>query len=167
MSKTIYDYSVPVLLGMMSNLSKVLTKGEENAKERNIAPEVFLQSRIAPDMFALPRQVQIATDNAKGCACRLAGIEVPKWADDEKTFADLQARISKTIDLLKSVDRSKFDDADEKTIEMKFGPRELSFSGIDYLNKLAIPNAHFHCSMAYAILRMNGVPVGKLDYLGG
>ncbi len=165
MTKTIYDYSIPVLTAMMGNLSAILAKGHQNAVERNIAPEVFLNSRIAPDMFALPRQVQIATDNAKGCACRLAGRDIPKWADEEKTFEELQVRIAKTLELLASIEKSEMDGADTKVVEMKFGTREFKFTGIDYLNRMAIPNVHFHCTTAYNILRANGVPLGKMDYL--
>ena len=167
MSMTLYDFSVPIFGAMLSNLSKVLAKAEQNALERKIAPEVFIQGRIAPDMLPLVNQIRIATDNAKGCGCRLSGREVPRFADEEKTFADLQERISKTKDLLKSLDRKEFEGAETRTIELKAGPRELKFNGTDYLNRFAMPNFQFHTTMAYAILRHNGVPLGKLDYLGG
>ena len=167
MTHSIYDYSVPVYAAMLTNLSKILTFAEANAAERRIAPEVLLNARLAPDMFHLIRQVQITTDHAKGAASRLAGKPVPSWPDEEKTFQDLQDRIAKTKTLLKNADRKDFEGAEDRVIEMKAGPRELKFSGFDYLNRFSMPNFQFHMAMTYAILRHNGVPVGKANYMGG
>jgi hypothetical protein len=163
----IYQYSVPVFSVMLKNLSQVLEQGEASAAERKIDPQVFLNGRLAPDMLRLVSQVQIAIDNAKGAASRLAGIAVPSWPDQENSFADLQAKITKARDYLKSFDAKQFEGAEDRVIQLKVGSMELNFKGIDYLNKFAMPNFQFHTTMAYAILRHNGVPLGKRVYLGG
>ncbi len=159
---------MPVYAAMLTNLSKILTFAEANAAERKIAPEVLLNARLAPDMFDLiPAGANYPTDHAKGAASRLAGKPVPSWPDEEKTFQDLQDRIARTKALLKSVDRKDFEGAESRVIEMKAGTRELKFSGFDYLNRFSMPNFQFHMAMTYAILRHNGVPVGKANYMGG
>jgi hypothetical protein len=164
---TIYDQIVPVFSHMLSNLDKVFTKAEADAETRKIDPQVFVNGRLAPDMLPLTRQVQIMTDQAKGGASRLAGVEPPKWPDEEKDFADLHARIAKTIAHLKSFKPAQFEGAETRSIELKFPQRTFTFTGKDYLLNFVTPNFYFHYTTAYAILRHNGVPVGKGDFLGG
>jgi hypothetical protein len=164
---TIYDQLVPVFSQMLSALDKVLTKAEADAAARKIDLDVFVNARLAPDMLPLTRQIQIMTDQAKGGASRLAGKESPKFADDEKTFADLHARIAKTIAHLKTFKPGDFEGAETRDIELKFPNATLSFKGKDYFLSFVIPNFYFHYTTAYAILRHNGVPIGKTDFLGG
>jgi hypothetical protein len=150
---------------MLSSLDKILTKAEADAESRKIDPLVLVNDRLAPDMLPLTRQVQIMTDGAKGAASRLAGVEPPKWADDEKTFADLHARIAKTIAHLQTFKPAQFDGAETRAIELKFPNATLNFTGKDYFLGFVIPNFYFHYTTAYAILRHNGVPIGKMDFL--
>lgn len=166
MAITIYDQLVPVFSQMLSALDKVLTKAEADAAARKIDLEVFTNGRLAPDMLPLTRQIQIMTDQAKGGASRLAGQEPPKWADDEKTFADLHARVAKTLAHLKTFKPEHFDGAETRSIELKFPNATFNFTGKDYLLGFVIPNFYFHYTTAYAILRHNGVPIGKGDFLG-
>lgn len=166
MAITIYDQLVPVFSHMLSSLDKVLTKAEADAAARKIDLEVFVNARLAPDMLPLTRQIQIMTDQAKGGASRLAGKESPKFADDEKTFADLHARIAKTLAHLKTFKPSDFEGAETRDIELKFPNATLKFTGKDYFLSFVIPNFYFHYTTAYAILRHNGVPIGKGDFLG-
>lgn len=167
MAITIYDQLVPVFSQMLSALDKVLTKAETDAAARKIDLEVLANGRLAPDMLPLTRQIQIMTDQAKGGASRLAGVEPPKWADDEKTFADLHARVAKTIAHLQSFKPAQFDGAETRAIELKFPNATFNFTGKDYLLGFVVPNFYFHYTTAYAILRHNGVPIGKRDFLGG
>jgi hypothetical protein len=164
---SIYDQLVPVFTQMLENLDKVLSKAEADAAARKIDPQVFVNGRLAPDMLPLTRQVQIMTDQAKGGASRLAGQESPKWTDDEANFADLHARIAKTIAHLKTFKPAQFEGAETRNVELKFPNATLSFTGKDYFLKFVIPNFYFHYTTAYAILRHNGVPIGKNDFLGG
>jgi len=164
---TIYDQLVPVFTKMLTALDKVLSKAEADAAARKIDPAVFVNGRLAPDMLPLTRQVQIMTDQAKGGASRLAGQESPKWADEEKNFADLHERIAKTIAHLNSFKPAQFDGAETRAIELKFPNATFNFTGKDYLLGFVVPNFYFHYTTAYAILRHNGVPVGKQDFLGG
>ena len=166
MAISIYDQFVPVFSHMLSALDKVLGKAEADAAARKIDLDVFFNGRLAPDMLPLVRQIQILTDQVKGCASRLAGQEPPKWADDEKSFADLHARVAKTIAHLKTFKPEQFSGADERAIEIKFPNATLNFTGKDYLLNFVIPNFYFHYTTAYAILRHNGVPIGKGDFLG-
>ncbi|MFC4860784.1 DUF1993 domain-containing protein [Pseudomonas sp. MAHUQ-62] len=167
MSLSMYEASIPVLARMLGNLSNILKKAEANAQARGIEPKVFIESRLAPDMYALARQVQIASDMAKGCAARLAGVEVPSWADTETTFEELQARIAKTQEFIKGIDAAKLEGSEDRTVVLKMRTGDISFSGRDYLLGFALPNFYFHITTTYAILRHNGVDVGKMDYLGG
>jgi hypothetical protein len=166
MSLTMYQASIPAFVRMLGNLSAILDKAAAHAEAKKIDPAVFINARLAPDMFPLSRQVQIATDMVKGCAARLAGIEVPRYEDNETTFAELQARIDKTKTFLQSVNASQIDGSEQHQITLKFGSRELSFLGQAYLLDFVLPNFHFHLSMTYAILRHNGVEIGKKDYIG-
>lgn len=166
MSLTMYQASIPGFLRMLENLSAILDKAANHAEAKKIDPAIFINARLAPDMFPLSRQVQIATDMVKGCAARLAGIEVPRYEDNETSFADLQARIAKTKTFLQSVSASQIDGSEERQITLKFGSRELGFVGQAYLLNFVLPNFHFHLTTAYAILRHNGVEIGKMDYVG-
>jgi len=166
MAFTIYDASVPPLVYMLENLGHVLTIGETHARENGADAKAYLDARLAPDMFALIKQVQVATDMSKGCGARLAGVEIPKYDDSETSFADLQARLAKTIAFLKGLDRAAFTGAEDKAITLKFPNAEFHFNGKDYLNNFAIPNVYFHITTVYAILRHKGVPLGKPDFLG-
>jgi len=163
---SMYEASVPVFSARLKALSTVLSTAEQNAADRKIDPQVFLTARLAPDMYALVRQVQVATDHAKGAPSRLARREVPKYEDNEATFAELQARLTKTLELLASFSAAEFDGSDDRIVELKFGQREVSMPGLQYLLHVAMPNFYFHVTTAYDILRHNGVPLTKGAYLG-
>jgi len=166
MSITMYQASIPVFVRMLGSLSAILDKAATHAETKKIDPAIFVNARLAPDMFPLSRQVQIATDMVKGCAARLAGIEVPSYEDNETTFADLQERITKTVAFLQSVSASQIDGSEDRKITLKFGSKELNFLGQAYLLDFVLPNFHFHLTTTYAILRHNGVEIGKKDYVG-
>jgi hypothetical protein len=166
MAISMYDFSIPVLIRGLTNLSAVLDKGVAHAAAKKFDSIVLAQSRLFPDMHPLVRQVQIACDTAKGAAGRLAGIEVPKHEDNETTFADLKARIAKTVAFVNSVTAAQLKDAESRAIEIKFPNGSWKFTGIGYLNDFVLPNFYFHTSIAYALLRKAGVEVGKMDYLG-
>lgn len=158
--------AVPVFTTYLTNLAAFLAKAAANAESRKIDQTVFITARLAPDMFALARQVQIATDHAKGAVARLAGIAVPSFADTETSFDELQARIQKTLDFIATVPAESIDGSEDRDIALKAGPNELHFKGEAYLTTFALPNFFFHLTTAYAILRHNGVDVGKRDFLG-
>lgn len=166
MSLSMYSASIPVLVRMLGNLSAILHKAEAYAAERKIEPSVLLNARLAPDMLPLVSQVQIASDNAKGCAARLACLDIPSYADTESSFAELQARIAKTQAFLGSVTAAQVDGSEGKSITLNFPGMELKFSGQDYLLNFVLPNFYFHVTTAYAILRHNGLDIGKMDFLG-
>lgn len=161
-----YQASVPVLIHTLGNLSLILDKGLAHAETKKIDPSVFVNARLAPDMYPLSRRVQIATDMAKGCAARLAGVEVPSYEDNEASFVDLQARIAKTIAFLKSISAEQIDGSEERAITLKLRGREVNFIGQPYLLYFVLPNLYFHVTTAYDILRHNGVELGKMDYIG-
>jgi uncharacterized protein len=163
---SMYQASVPAFLQMLNSLSAILDKAEAFAAERKIDPAVLLGYRLAPDMFPLSRQVQIATDQAKGCCARLAGVDVPKYADDETTFADLKARIARTIEFVQGFKPADIDGSEEQDITITAGSRELRFKGQQYLVSFVLPNFYFHATTAYAILRHCGLSIGKRDFLG-
>ncbi len=167
MALTMYQASIPVMTRAIRNLQAILAKGAQSAEERKIDASVFISARLAPDMLPLNRQVYIVSDTAKGAAARLAGVEVPSWPDTETTFPDLHARLEKTVDYLKGFTPAQIDGTEEKAISLKFGPRQVDFSGQGYLFGFVLPNLYFHVSIAHAILRHNGVNIGKMDYLGG
>ncbi|PTB22332.1 DUF1993 domain-containing protein [Trinickia symbiotica] len=167
MSLSMYQASVPVFLRGLTNLRAVLHKGRDHAEARKIDLAVLLSSRLYPDMFPLTRQVQSASDAAKFCTARLAGVEPPRFEDTETTFDELVARIDKTIAYLKEADASNIDGSEERTVTIKTPSRSIEFDGQSYLLHFALPNFFFHVTTAYAILRHNGVELGKLDYLGG
>ncbi|WP_337182314.1 DUF1993 domain-containing protein [Shinella sp.] len=166
MSISPYDLSVPAFQRGFAVLSRLLDKAEAFAQERKIDPQVLVNARLAPDMLPLAGQVQRMSDTAKGAAARLTGTEAPSFADDETTLADLRARIEKTTAYLASVPEAAFDDAADRTVVLKTRGGEMSSSGKEYLLTFVLPNFYFHLTTAYAILRHNGVAVGKLDFLG-
>ena len=166
MSLTMYQASIPVLIRMLGNLSSILDKAAAHAEAKKIDPAVFINARLAPDMYPLNRQIQIATDMAKGCAARLAGIEVPSYEDNESTFPDLQARIAKTVAFLQSVSVEQINSSEERTVTLKLRDKEISFLGQPYLLNFVLPNFYFHITVAYAILRHNGLEIGKMDFVG-
>ncbi len=166
MSELIYQSSKPMFVHNLKNLSAMLKKAARDARARGIEPSVLLNSRLSPDMFPLVRQVQIATDHAKGCCARLAGVESPVFADNETTFAELEARIKRTLKFLAGLKVSQFAGAETRDIVLQLPIGKLSFTGADYLNGWALPNFYFHYCAAYNILRHNGVGLGKGDYLG-
>ena len=165
MSLSMYQASVPVFIRMLGNLSTILGKAATYAETRKFDPSVLINARLAPDMLPLAFQVRTACDSAKGCAARLAGIDVPSYPDTETTFAELQARIAKTIDFMKSLKAEQIDGSEERTIVLKLR-QEMQFKGQAYLLGFALPNFYFHPTTAYAILRHNGLDIGKGDFLG-
>ncbi|HEX2581629.1 MAG TPA: DUF1993 domain-containing protein [Dongiaceae bacterium] len=167
MSFSIYAVAVPGILQALANLSGVLGKGEAFCTERKIEPEILINARLFPDMFPLSRQVQIAADTAKGMAARLGQVAIPSFPDTETSFSELRARIDKTVEFIKTVAPDKIVGAEDREVVMKIGQREVRFTGQTYLANFVLPNFYFHSSMTYAILRHNGVPVGKADFLGG
>ena len=166
MSISPYSASIPAFQHGFAVLAKLLDKAEAYAEEKNFKPQVLVDARLSPDMLSLAGQVQRLSDTAKGAAARLTATEAPAFADDEVTLADLRARIEKTAAYLASVPEAAFEGAEERTVVLKTRHREVSFTGQDYLLTHALPNFYFHLTTAYAILRHNGVPVGKLDFLG-
>jgi uncharacterized protein len=167
MSISMYQASVPYFLQLLGNLRKILEKAAAQAATKKFDPAVLVNDRLAPDMLPLARQVQIASDNAKGCAARLAGIEPPKYDDNEATVAQLIERIDKTLAFLKTVKADQIDGSEGRAIVLKFPNRTFEFKGLQYLVHFAIPNFTFHVVTAYNILRHNGIEIGKQDFLGG
>ncbi|MQR01858.1 DUF1993 domain-containing protein [Glaciimonas soli] len=167
MTISMYSASVPVFKQMLSALSDVLAKAEAHATEKKIDPSVFLQSRLFPDMFPLTRQVQIAADFAKSVPSRLAEIEVPAYEDSEQNFAELQARIKKTIALLDGFSAAQIDGKEGLEVVLRPGtPKERKLNGQAFLLHYGLPQFFFHVTTAYNILRHNGVEIGKLDFMG-
>jgi uncharacterized protein len=167
LSVSLYELSVPMFLQSLEALSNVLKKAEANAEERKIDPAVLVNARLAPDMFALKNQVQLASDHAKGAPSRLTGRDNPRYEDNEQTFADLQARIAKTRDYLGTFKPEDFEGAEDRPVVIKGRARELNFTGLNYIRHFALPNFFFHATTAYDILRHNGVPLSKIDFIGG
>lgn len=167
MSLSMYQASIPVFIRGLTNLAAIMDKAEAHAGAKHIEPDVFLNARLAPDMFPLVRQVQSVSDGAKGCAARLAGMEVPSYADTEASFAELKQRIAKTVSFLQSIAPAQVDGSEERPVTLKARDQELHFTGQTYLLGFALPNFYFHMTTAYDILRHNGVDLGKRDYLGG
>ncbi len=166
MSISMYLASVPPILRALTNLRAILEKAAVHAEAKKITPSVLVNARLYPDMFPLSRQVQMATDNAKGATSRLAGMEPPKYEDNESTFPELVARIDKTIAMLEKFKPEQIDGSEDKTITLHMHDRTLTFKGMPYLLDYVLPNFYFHVVTAYAILRHNGVEIGKKDFLG-
>ncbi|WP_437636535.1 DUF1993 domain-containing protein [Sorangium sp. So ce854] len=166
MAISMYQASVPALVRLLGNLSAILTKAVAYAEAKKIEPRVLLDARLAPDMLSLTRQVQIATDTAKGCGARLAGVDVPKYEDNESSFDELQARLAKTIAFLNGLRPEQIDGSEDRDVTIPTRNQPLTFKGLPYLLYFVLPNFYFHVTTAYAILRHNGLDVGKMDYLG-
>ncbi len=166
MALSMYQASVPAFVQMLTALSNILDKAAAFAAAKKVDPAVLLASRLAPDMFPLTRQIQIGADFAKGPMARLAGLEVPKYEDNETTIDALKARIAKTLDYVKSFKPEQIDGSEARAINLTVGGQPLTLTGQDYLVNFALPNFYFHITTAYAILRHNGVEIGKRDYMG-
>ena len=160
--------SLPVFKAMLGNLSHILDKGQAHAEARKFDPVALLQYRLAPDMLPFTRQIQIACDSAKNGVARISGVEAPRFEDNEATFPELKARIQKTLDYLATVPSESMDGTEEKDITFPIGrDKTRTMKAEAYLKLWAMPNFYFHITMAYAILRHNGVDLGKADYLAG
>lgn len=166
MSLSLYNIAIPPMLQRLRQLSHVLALGARHAQEHGIDPATPIQARLAPDMLPLSAQIQRVSDTAKGTGERLSGVPSPKLADTEQTFDELQARIAATVAYLESLTAEQVNAGQAREITLKFGRLSARFSGTDYLLQFGLPNFHFHVVTAYAILRNQGVALGKLDYLG-
>lgn len=162
----LYDQIVPVFTRGLGNLETLLDKAHAHAGGAGYDFSALLSARLFPDMFPLLRQVQLVTDFAKGAAARLAGQEVPRWEDSETNYTELKARLARTVEFLGSLPPAAFAEAATRRIELKTPAGEFSFNGKDFLQQWALPNFYFHAATAYNLLRHNGVPIGKLDFLG-
>jgi uncharacterized protein len=163
---SMYQASAPRFANTLRNLSAILDKAQAHAEAKKIDSAALTQARLFPDMFALARQVQIACDTAKGAVARLAGVEIPKHEDTEQTFAELKARIAKTLDFVESARPAQIDGAEEKEVTLKMRGQDVKLKGLQFLLGHAYPNFYFHVTTAYNILRHNGVELGKKDYIG-
>ena len=167
MTSAMYTHSVPVFKQMLTALKTMLTQASEYAATKSIEPDALLQARLAPDMFPLLKQVQIAADFSRGIAARLAGVDVPAFAGQEKSFADLDLLLTQTVAFLDSVNASQFEGKESSEIVLRPGtPKEKKLTGQVYLANYGSPQFFFHVTTAYAILRHNGLPVGKRDFMG-
>jgi hypothetical protein len=166
MPLSMHQASVAAFVKTLSNLKAILEKAQAHALAHKIEEAAFVNARLYPDMLPLSRQVQIATDIARGATARLSGVEPPSYEDKEQTFDDLIARVQRTIDYLRTLDAAAFDDAAARSITRPVAGEPHTFTGINYLLQFATPNVYFHTATAYAILRHNGVPLGKADFLG-
>jgi hypothetical protein len=167
MQISMYEALIPVANRMLKNLSVILDKGAAFAEAKKIEQTVLTGARLAPDMFPLTRQVQIACDMVKGGAARLGGMEVPKHDDTETTFAELKARVAKVQTVINSVPAANFVGSEDRAITLNMRSGDMHFSGLDYLRYFVMPNFYFHVTATYAILRHNGVELGKMDFIGG
>ncbi len=167
MSLSMYGASVPVFTRMFGNAQEWLAKAEEHAAARKFDPANYLGLRLAPDMLPFSRQIQIASDGAKGCVARLAGLEPPKWDDNEATLGDLRARLQRTADYAQTVPADKIDGSERREIVLPMRQGDpLRFDGEGYLKHFVLPNLYFHLTTTYALLRHAGVELGKRDFLG-
>jgi hypothetical protein len=167
MASTLYASSVPVFRQMLGALDAILAKADAHVIEKNIEPSALTQSRLFPDMFPLSRQVQVACDFARGVTARLAGSEVPKFEDTEQSFGELRGLIGRTLEFIGGFDESQFDTAATREIVTRPGtPKERRFDGQSYLLSYGLPQFFFHVTTVYALLRHNGIEIGKRDYMG-
>lgn len=166
MTISMYQASIPRFVNILGNLSNILDKAQAHVDAKKIDPAVLPDARLYPDMFPLSKQVQIACDTAKGVVSRLAGIEIPVYEDNEKTLADLKARVTKTIGFIQGVKAAQIDGSEDKDIVIKRGDKETHYKGMQFLLGHAVPNFYFHVTTTYNILRHNGVEIGKRDFLG-
>lgn len=163
MSFSIYAASAPVFVRALNNTAAILDK----ALAAGLSEAAILEARLAPDMHPFPRQIQMASDAAKGAVARLAGVEVPSMPDTEATLAELKDRLAKTVAFIEGLDAAAFDGAEDREVVLKFPNLELKFTGAEFLTAFALPNFYFHVTTAYALLRSIGAPIGKMDFLGG
>jgi hypothetical protein len=166
MSVSLYDVSIPIFTLSLNNLAVILDKAASHSENKKVDPKVFPAARLIIDMLPLSSQIQIACDTAKGAAARLAGVEVPKHADTEATLDELKARVAKTLDFIKTIKPEQLQGAEAREIVLQFPQSTLKFTGVNYLTNFALPNFFFHVTTAYALLRKNGVDLGKRDFLG-
>jgi len=166
MPLSMHAATVPIFEQMLSNMLAWLDKAEAHAKAKKFDPNNFVGVRLTPDMLPFSRQIQIASDAAKGCLSRLAAVEAPKWADDEKTLDELRARIQKTIDYVRSFSPAKLEGSETREITLPRPDGALTVNGETFLKRLSLPNFLFHATMTYALLRQGGVELGKMDFLG-
>ncbi|MCY1127044.1 DUF1993 domain-containing protein [Frigidibacter sp. RF13] len=164
---SLYDNFAPPLAHGLTALSKILDKAEAHCAAKKIDPAALLAARLYPDMFPFTRQIQIACDQARRAISRLKGEEPASVADSETSFAELKARIASTVAQLNALTPADLAEAESRTVSFKAGPRELTFTGDDYIRQWILPNFYFHMTTAYALLRHNGVELGKADFLGG
>jgi hypothetical protein len=162
-----YTNSVPVFKQLLTALKAILIQADAHAAAKSIEPDAFLQARLYPDMFPLVKQVQIAADFARGVSARLAGVEVPKFEGEQKSFADLEGLLTQTLKFLDSVNSSQFEGSETKEIVLRPGtPKEKKLNGQGYLSNYGLPQFLFHVTTTYALLRHNGLPIGKRDFMG-
>ncbi|NML61904.1 DUF1993 domain-containing protein [Massilia sp. RP-1-19] len=166
MSFSMYEASVPVFTQILNSLAAIIDKAETHTNGKNIEPAALLQARLYPDMFPFARQVQVATDFAKSCSARLAGVEVPRYEDTEKSFADLRERIARTLAFINDLPRAAIEESAQRDIVTGSGANVREFKGQVYLVHYAMPHFYFHATTAYALLRHNGVEIGKKDFIG-
>jgi hypothetical protein len=166
MTFSMYSASAPVFKQVLNSLSAIIDKAEAHAVEKKIEPAALLQARLFPDMFAFVRQVQVAADFAKGACARLAGVDVPKYDDNEQSFADLKARIAKTVAFIDSVPQDGIEASAQRDITTGTGEKAKQWKGQTYLMHYALPHFFFHATTAYDILRHNGIEIGKKDFIG-
>lgn len=166
MNISMYNASIPPMIKSLGNLEAILDKVIAHAAARKIDDAAFVEARLFPDMFPFARQIRIATDMSKGAGARLAGIDIPKFEDNEKTLPELKARVRKAIDFLKTLTAAQIDGSEDKAITLTAGSNTFNFKGLDYLNSWVLPNFYFHVATAYNLLRHGGVEIGKMDFLG-
>jgi hypothetical protein len=166
MAVSLYDVSIPVFTLTLSNLAVILDKAASHAESKKVDAKVLPATRLIADMLPLSSQIQIACDTSKGAAARLAGVEVPKHPDTEVTLDELKARVAKTLDFIKTIKREQLEGAESREIVLQFPQTTLKFTGLNYVTNFVLPNFFFHVTTAYALLRKNGVDIGKRDFLG-
>ncbi len=166
MSLSMYQSSIPVFIRLFDALTAILDKAAAHAAAKKFDTSVYLTMRLAPDMLTFAHQIRIASDNAKGCAARLAGVEPPKFADEEKTLDELKERLAKTSAYLKTLKPEQFNGSETRAITLEMRSGTLHFNGLDYLLNFGLPNVYFHVTTAYNLLRHAGVDIGKKDFLG-
>jgi hypothetical protein len=166
MSVSLYDVSIPVFALHLNNLATLLDKAASHSQSKKVDPKVLPATRLIADMLPLSSQVQIACDTAKGAAARLAGVEIPKHPDTEATLEELKARVTKTLDFVKTIKPAQLEGAETREVVLQFPSTTLKFNGLNYLTNFVLPNFFFHVTTTYALLRQNGVDIGKRDFLG-
>jgi hypothetical protein len=166
MSTSIYEATIPVFEQLLNALAKIVDKAAAHTDERKIDPAVLLSSRLRPDMFPLVRQVQTLCDQAKNLGARLAGVEPPRFEDNEASFEEVKARIAKTLDYVRSLDQHAIEAGADRIVIFPLGPNKMKMKGADYALHFALPNFYFHLATAYGILRHNGLEIGKRDFMG-